>query len=351
MNPTKAILISGAAAAGAFVFTRATAAALAERERQHDARTLGGKVVLITGASRGLGLALAEELGRLGARIILTARNPWELERARSLLVKRNATKDPADILIVPADLREQEEAEHMVAKATEYFDRIDVLINNAGIITVGPFENQTIQDFHDVMDSNFFSGLHCTLSVLPQMLQRGRGSIVNITSIGGKIAVPHLLAYTASKFAAVGFSEGLHAELRAKGVDVLTVCSGLMRTGSHLNALFTGDAAKEYRWFSLLANLPCVSTSAAHAARRIARAVARRETEITISPQAVLGARLAGIAPALVSRAMSIVSRLLPDAVSEPSDLKRGAEVRELEVAPTGKIGRMAARRYNQTA
>jgi short-subunit dehydrogenase len=350
MDRSKTMLIAGVAAAGAFMLTRSTTVLLQERRRRGNARRLRGKVVLITGASRGLGLALAEEFGRAGARLVLTARDPWELERARALLIKRNAVQDAADVLIVSADLRQKEEAEHLIAQAARYFSRIDVLVNNAGVITVGPVENQTSEDFHDVMDSNFFSGLHCTLSVLPQMLERGSGSIVNITSIGGKLAVPHLLPYTASKFAAVGFSEGLHAEIRSKGVHVLTVCPGLMRTGSHLNARFSGNAAKEYRWFSLSANLPGVSASAARAARRIVRAVLRRETEIAITPQAVLGARLAGIAPVLTARAMDVVNRFLPDPVAEPSSQRRGAEVRSLEVPPAGTIGWWAAQRYNQT-
>jgi short-subunit dehydrogenase len=171
----------------------------------------------------------------------------------------------------------------------------------------------------------------------------------VNIASIGGKVAVPHMLPYTASKFATVGFSEGLHAELRAKGVHVLTVCPGLMRTGSHLSAQFSGDAAREYRWFSLAANLPGISTSAASAARRIVRAVVRGETEIAITPQAIAMARLGSVAPEVVGLAMSLVNRVLPAPVAEKKGL-RGAEVRGLEVAPVESIGDAAARRYNQT-
>jgi short-subunit dehydrogenase len=199
-------------------------------------------------------------------------------------------------------------------------------------------------------MEANFFTGVHCALSVLPQMLERRSGTIVNIASIGGKIAVPHMLPYTASKFAAVGFSEGLHAELRAKGVHVLTVCPGLMRTGSHVSAQFAGDAEREYRWFSLAANLPGVSTSAACAARRIVRAVAAGETEIAITPQAIVAARLASVAPEAVALAMSMVNRLLPKATTGKGT-QRGADVRGMETKPAETVGDAAARRYNQTA
>jgi len=340
-------VIAGAAALGAVAFTTAAVAA-AWRIR---AARLEGKTVLITGSSRGLGLAMAEEFGRRGARIVLTARDPEELERARTQLLHREVVGGPDEILVLPADLRNPEEAERLIQRVTKTWGRIDVLVNNAGIITVGPIENQSLQDFRDVMDANFFTGLHCTLAVLPQMLARRSGTIVNIASVGGKVAVPHLLPYTASKFAAVGFSEGLHAELRHKGVHVLTVCPGLMRTGSHVNALFSGNAEKEYRWFSLGATTPGLSTSARHAARKIVRGVIGRETEIAITPQAILASRLAHVAPEVTSRAMAVMNRVLPDPSEANIGPVRGMEVRGLEPIPAKTLGRSAARRYNQNA
>lgn len=351
MKTAKVVLTAGAALTGAgLVCAGAAAAAVYWGANRKAPQRLRGKVVLITGASRGLGLAMALEFGRQGAKLVLAARDEDELQRARTFLLERRPFQDPGDILVVPADLRKPEEAEYLIARATEHFGVIDVLVNSAGVITVGPVENQTVQDFHDVMDSNFFTGVHCALAVLPQMLDRRSGTIVNIASIGGKIPVPHLLPYTASKFAAVGFSEGLNAELRSKGVRVLTVCPGLMRTGSHLNALFSGDAAREYRWFSFSANIPGVSASAASAARKIVRTVISGGTEIAITPQAILAARLAPLAPEVVARAMSVVNRLLPSPVSTRRGLQRGAEVRSLELLPASQLGSRAARRYNQT-
>jgi len=355
MNPKKAMLISGAAVAGAGLLCAGTTAAVVYgwmgRRAARRLSGLSGKIVVITGASRGLGLAMAEEFGRQGAKLVLTARDPWELERARALLVERKAVRDASEVLVIPADLRHEDEAGQMIERATAHFGRIDVLVNNAGVITVGPVENQTVGNFHDVMESNFFSGVHCALAALPQMLERRSGTIVNIASIGGKVPVPHMLPYTASKFAAVGFSEGLHAELRSKGVHVLTVCPGLMRTGSHGSAQFSGDSEGEYRWFSLAATLPGVSTSAAAAARKIVRAVVSQEAEIAITPQAVAAARLGNLAPEVVGLAMSVVNRLLPKPVAGKTGLRRGAEVRKLETAPAAAIGDAAARRYNQTA
>lgn len=352
MNPKKVVLLAGAGVAGAgLLCAGATAAVAYGCVRRLGQQRLRGKVVLITGSSRGLGLALAEEFGKRSAKLVLTARNPWELERAKQSLVQRGLVGRADDVLVLAADLRQAGEAQHLVEQATEHFGRIDILVNNAGIITVGPVENQAVEDFHDVMDANFFSGVHCAMAALPQMAKRRSGTIVNIASIGGKVAVPHMLPYTASKFAAVGFSQGLNAELRSKGVHVLTVCPGLMRTGSHLGAQFSGDAAREYRWFSLAASLPGISMSARNAARRIVLAVLLGETEIAITPQAMAAARLGGVVPEAVTLAMSVVNRLLPGPMAEGARRQRGAEVRGLETAPASRIGRAAAERYNQTA
>lgn len=343
-----ALLIgAGLACAGALAITEA--ASRARRKR----RWFDGKVVVITGSSRGLGLAMAEEFGRRGARLVLTARSGERLERARELLVRRRAVARPEHILSIPCDLRDFESTRKMVAEATAHFGGIDVIVNNAGIITVGPLESQTLEAFRDTMNANFFSGLHVTLAVLPQMLSRRDGAIVNITSIGGKVAVPHMLPYTASKFAAVGLSEGLNAELRSKGIRVTTVYPGLMRTGSHLNALFAGDRAREYRWFSLSAALPGVSTSARAAARKIVRATALGRREIAITPQAALLARTANLCPRLTSLSLELMNALLPSPSSEPGSgagrTAPGSDVRNLEITPAVILGNSAARRYNQ--
>jgi short-subunit dehydrogenase len=311
---------------------------------------LRGKVIVITGGSRGLGLALAEELGRAGAKLALSARDGDELARARDLLIERHCVCDDNDIFLFAADLRSAEEAEELIRQSSLRFGRIDVLINNAGIITVGPVESQTVADFRDVMDTNFFSGVHCTLAVLPEMLARKDGAIVNIASIGGKIAVPHLLPYAASKFAAVGFSEGLTVELRGKGIRVTTVCPGLMRTGSHLNAQFKGQAEREYCWFSVAAGFPGLSASVRSAARKIATAISEGKREIAITPPAILAARLGNVMPTATSLVLQLMNFALPSAPRGITAKYRGAEVRDMEVKPLTVLANAAARRYNQT-
>jgi short-subunit dehydrogenase len=237
-----------------------------------------------------------------------------------------------------------------MAASATSELGSIDILINNAGIITVGPAENQPLEAFREAIEVNYFGMVHATLAVLPQMLARAEGAIVNIASIGGKVAVPHLLPYSASKFAAVGWSQGLRAELRSKGIRVTTVCPGLMRTGSPGKALYVGNRANEFRWFHLGASLPLVSCSAGHAARRILRAVESGEGELAITPQAAIAARLAQLAPAVTGGLLSLVNTLLLPApvganrLPVPGDLVSEKALRPLTVA-----GDRAASTWNQ--
>jgi NAD(P)-dependent dehydrogenase (short-subunit alcohol dehydrogenase family) len=326
-----------------------TAAAMVSSRSQRRSQWASGKVVVITGGSRGLGLALAEEFGRGGARLVLAARDEAELSRARRQLLERGLVRGDEDVLLVAADLREAAEAERLIREATTRFGRVDLLINNAGVITVGPVENQTLEQFREVMESNFYTGLHCTMAVLPQMLRRKEGSIANVASIGGRVAVPHLLPYTASKFAVVGFSEGLGMELRAKGIRVTTICPGLMRTGSHRNAIFTGDAEREYRWFSMAANLPGASASASAAARRIANGIAAGAAEITITPQAWLAARFGNLSPELKRLVMAGAIMALPDPVDGYPEGRRGEDVRGRELFPASTIGTYAAHRYNE--
>lgn len=294
---------------GTGILAGAGCVTISKLRRVRSRRLFIGKVVLITGGSRGFGLALATEFGRQGAQLILTARDREGLESAKKKLLSAGLGLRDEDVQVFSCDLSSADETKKMVAGAVDKFGRVDVLVNNAGIITVGPVENQSVNAFHSTMENNFYTMLHATLAVLPQMLERHDGEIVNITSIGAKLAVPHLLPYSASKFAALGFSQGLHAELRSKGIHVTTVCPGLMRTGSHTHALFTGDRVREYRWFSLGATLPGISTSAKRAARQVVRAVAKHRAEITITPQALLVATFAQALPACTAMWMHWVN------------------------------------------
>jgi NAD(P)-dependent dehydrogenase (short-subunit alcohol dehydrogenase family) len=300
------------------IITTAAAYALLPR----PVRRRSNQVVLITGGSRGLGLALAQRYGHAGARLVLAARNLDELTAARKTLRRRNAIQSHDDVLLVPADLTDPAQAASLIERAIAHFGHIDVLINNAGIIEVGPIEDQPVDAFHRAMATNFFAALYTTHALLPHLLRRQSGRIVNIGSIGGKLAVPHLLPYVASKFALVGFSEGLHAELRHKGIRVTTVCPGLMRTGGEVNAKYTGQAGKEKFWFTLSAKAPILAASVKRAANQIYNAVAAGRAEITISPQAWLAARVAGIAPETTQFLASLANQYLLPAAQLTGDL-----------------------------
>jgi len=285
--------------------------ALLAREllRRRSMIDLAGKVVLITGGSRGLGLALAEEVVREGALPVICARSASDLEAARQRLLAQGA----ADVLAIPTDVREREQVEHLINATVRHFGQIDVVINNAGTIMVGPLESQTLADFEDTMATMFWGTVYPSLTALPYMRRQGGGRIVNITSIGGKVSVPHLLSYSSAKFAAVGFSEGLRAEVAKDGIEVTTVVPGLMRTGSHINAIFKGQHEQEYTWFGLGASTPGLTVSADYAAREIVAALKRGDAEVTIGLPAQLAAGFHGLFPGLTSEIMTLVNRLLP--------------------------------------
>jgi short-subunit dehydrogenase len=282
-------------------------------------------VVLVTGGSRGLGLAIASRFAQNPVRLVLASRNMAELQQAQETLLAQHPHLRPEDFHLVAADLSKPEEAQRLIDEAINRFSRIDVLINNAGIIDVGPVESQTLDIFERTMQVNFFAALYTTWAALPHLRKQTplagtrRASIVNIASIGGKIAVPHMLPYSAAKFALVGFSEGLHAELRHKGIRVTTVCPGLMRTGGEDHVHIVGDVEFERRWFTFAAKTPGLAVSTKYAANRIFHAVAAGRAEITISPQAWLAARLGGVFPETLQYLNALTNQhILPKAPGE---------------------------------
>jgi NAD(P)-dependent dehydrogenase (short-subunit alcohol dehydrogenase family) len=308
-------LIVAALGAGALVAARA----LIRRARQYDLR---GRVALVTGGSRGLGLVLARELAREGARLAICARDAEDLERARDELEARGAA-----VLALPCDVTDQALVEEMVRAVRDHYGQIDLLINNAGVIEVGPMEVMTIEDYQEAMKSHFWAPLYTVLAVLPDMRGRGEGRIVNISSIGGKISVPHLLPYSASKFALVGFSEGLRAELAKDGIVVTTVCPGLMRTGSPRNATFKGRHRAEYAWFSISDSLPVTSMAAERAARQIISATKRGDAEVVLTIQAKLAALFHGIFPGVTADILGAINSLLPEPGGIGTNRAKGKE------------------------
>lgn len=328
----------------------AAGAGIAAREvrRRIRAADLTGQVALVTGGSRGLGLLIARELAREGCRVAICARDAAELERARQDLEGRDAT-----VLALVCDVADREQVERTVAAVTEHFGRVDVLVNNAGVIQVGPVHNMTVEDFEEAMGVMFWGMVYATLAVVPRMRARRSGRIVNVTSIGGKLSVPHLLPYSSAKFAATGFSEGLGAELARDGIAVTTICPGLMRTGSHVQAYAKGNQEAELGWFALGASLPLMSMDAERAARQIVQAAKHGDRERILGLPALLATGVHGLVPGLTSELLGLVNRLLPAPVDGATGRARGMEIQEridsgLFKAATA-LGRDAARRFNE--
>jgi len=287
--------------------------------RSYDFR---GRTVFITGGSRGLGLLMAREFALRGAKVAIAARDTQTLARAEAEL--RKVTDQ---VLAIDSDITVREDAETAVDRIRQSFGPVDVLVNNAGTISVGPFEVMTIDDYRDSIETHFWGPYFATMAVLPGMRRRRQGRIVNISSIGGKISVPHLLPYSVGKFALTGFSEGLRAALLKDHIFVTTVCPGLMRTGSPRNAFFKGDNEAEYAWFSVSDAMPVLSMSAERAARQIVNACSRGDAELILTAPAKAAVRFAGVFPGITSDLLAIANEVLPSDRGAGTEAKAGKE------------------------
>ena len=304
--------------AGAGIVGTAAGVALIARRPSYSFRD---KSVFITGGARGLGFLMAELLAGEGARLMLVSRNGDQLQEAEMKLRKGNP-----QIKTLVCDIRNEQEIQAAIQSCVKSYGTIDVLINNAGVIQVGPFENMPLEDFHDAMATHGWGPLYAIHAALPHMRRQGGGRIVNISSIGGKLAVPHLLPYCMSKFALAALSDGMRIELSKYGIVVTSVYPGLMRTGSHVYAHTKGNSEKESVWFSLMATTPGLAINARRAAAKIIEACRNGSRELVITPQAKLAVMTQGIAPGFVSLVSEIVnSWVLPQPVqvsSEPSNV-----------------------------
>ena len=332
--------------AGIFVAGVAVGAAYA-LGRSLGRLRLAGRVAIVTGGSRGLGLVLARELGARGMRVVIVARDEEEIERARATL-----EAEGIDATALPCDVSDEEGVAGLVADVEENIGPVDLLVNNAGIIQVGPAEAMRLEDYRHAMDVMFWGSLHFAEAVLPRMRARRRGTVVNITSIGAAVGVPHLAPYDAAKFAVRGWSEALGAEEARNGVAVVTVVPGLMRTGSFGHALVKGERYAEASLFSLMASLPLLTVSAERAARRIVRAIEHGERFVIVGAPARLLRLAHALFPGGVVRALGVVNRLLPlpqegarEQMALPGELFRRGLARSVLTA----LGDAAARRYNE--
>ncbi len=284
---------------------------------------LADRVVVITGASSGLGLVTARIAAERGARLVIAARDEDDLlAAAEDLLIAGSP-----EVLAVPTDVSDEDQAEALIARAVEYFGQIDVLVNNAGVMVVGPIETMTPEDFERVMATNFWGAVYPTLAAIPHMKSERFGRICNVVSVGGKVAVPHLLPYTASKFALSGFSEGLRAELWKDGILVTAVYPGTIRTGGHRHAEMKGDYEAEYSWFSLSDVVPGLSASAHRCAGALWDAVLHGDPELVFGLNAKLAVALHDLMPSWYAELNSLIDRALPGATGG-AEARRGSEI-----------------------
>jgi NAD(P)-dependent dehydrogenase (short-subunit alcohol dehydrogenase family) len=313
-----------AGAAAAFVGSR-----LARSRHSID---FGGRIVVITGGSRGLGLVMARQLAARGARLVLLARDEHELDRAKRMLEEEHG----GQVMAVRCDVRRKADVRAAVAQILDRWTTVDVLINNAGVIQVGPLEHMQHEDFENAMATHFWGPLNLMLEIIPVMRRRGFGRIVNISSIGGRLAVPHMAPYSASKFALRGLSDAVRAELAPHGIRVTTVAPGLMRTGSPINAQIKGQHEAEYAWFAIADSLPGMTISAERAASQILSACSYGDPELTITLPARAATVINELAPSLVARLMSLTTRLLPGPTGPQGDRARRGRESESKWAPS---------------
>lgn len=268
------------------------------------------RVAIITGASEGIGKALAHEMVKQGARVVLAARSKDKLDALAAELGTVRA-------LAVPTDVARPAQVERLVAQAAEGFGGVDILVNNAGFGLYGLVEETDWAHLRELWEVNFFGAVACTRAALPHLRQRG-GAVVNISSMAGKVPLPYMASYCATKFALNAFSDGLRMELARAGVHVLTVCPGRVRTNFHEAAYRDGR------------NLPQVfqqrkptGVSAEKVARVTVRALRRERREVVIPWRLRLAAGFRNVLPGLTDR-------LLRGVVRDPGPPPRGTEARE---------------------
>lgn len=296
---------------------------------------LADRVVVITGASSGHGLMIARHAAEQRARLVLAARDEDDLSQAAADLRQLGSP----DVLTVPTDVSDQDQCRRLIERTVEHFGRIDVLINNAGIILVGPLQAMTVDDYRRLMAVNFWGAVYTTMATLPFMRARQFGRIANISSIGGKVAAPHLAPYNVSKFALAGFSESLRSELVRENIYVTGVYPMTIRTGGHTHAWFKGDQTAEYAWFGLGDTIPGLSASAERSARAVLRAVCDGEANLFVGLPSRVAAAVNNLVPGWTAEALTLINQTLPAPINLDAPAVQG---RDLEGKIPGLLNRL---------
>ncbi|MEX0661904.1 MAG: SDR family oxidoreductase [Balneolaceae bacterium] len=286
--------------------------------------TLNNKVVLITGGTRGLGLVLARRIAQEGGKVVVCGRSNESLEEA-----SRDLEKITSKHYAMPCDITDKQQVKQLIQRINVEVGTVDVLINNAGIIQVGPMELMNDEDYQSAMDVHTWGALNLINEVLPGMKRKKVGRIINIISIGGMISYPHLLPYNVSKHALSGLSKGVAAEINERNIRVTSVYPGLMRTGSPRNVDVKGQHKKEYAWFKILDSLPGISMNVDKAASRIVEALKRGDQTLILSFPAKIAAFLQVLAPDFTISMFKLDNYFLPSEprVADGSQIRKGYE------------------------
>jgi short-subunit dehydrogenase len=309
------------------------------------ARSFAHSVVVISGGSRGLGLLIGKEFAKEGASLALLARDEAELRRAQNII---QLAYPECLVHYYVCDCTKADEVKNTIQEVMRTFGQIDALVNNAGVISSLPISNATEKEFEESLATHFWAPYHLIQNCRPY-LERG-ARIVNISSIGGKIPVPHLAPYCTGKFALAGYSETLRAELMDDGIYVTTVFPGLMRTGSVDHATFKGQVKKEYAWFSIISSMPLITVNAERAARQIIQATRIGKAELRISFSTKLAVIAQAHFPDFFSDVISLANLTLPDHTEDKNLKVEGFDAHSFVApSPLTALTNKAAARNNE--
>jgi short-subunit dehydrogenase len=258
---------------------------------------LAGRVVVVTGASMGIGEAIAGIFVHQGASVVLLSRDAGRAETARARIGHTDRT------LALSCDVRNREEIDRVVSLTLHHYQRIDVWVNNAGHGLMDSVADVDLAASRETFDTNFFGAVACMQAALPVMKRQGVGTVINISSVAGHIPLPFHSVYSATKFAMNALGKAAGVELKSAGINVLTVCPGYVRTDFSANAI-KGSEAKTVRPSAVR------GISAERVARAVLRGYLKQKREVVVPWTMHPAIKIYQLLPALVERTMTKMSR-----------------------------------------
>ncbi|MBE9060614.1 SDR family oxidoreductase [cf. Phormidesmis sp. LEGE 11477] len=264
------------------------------------------KVALVTGGSEGIGRAIAARFAQADYQVVIAARDAAKLTTAASELKTQFATP----VVPIPTDVRDPEQVQDLIQQIMTDFGQLDVLVNNAGLYSSGPTEEFTLEDWHQVIDTNLWGYIHTIHAALPHMIAKKSGAIMNICSIAGKMPMPYLTLYTTSKFAISGLSQALSAELAPKGVQVCAIYPNIIQTNFPEKAVMQGkdlvDQKARYEQLEQTLSMPFIEQPE-DVADAVWSALERNESEHIFGSAKLMGG-LHALVPGLTQRMLRTI-------------------------------------------